>query len=96
MEVESKTKEFKINDVFSMKRIPRNWVVLEWVDGYDPRSKKETRRQKTSYHGSVYQVCTAVLNKSLENIESLEDVADIIHSTKQELKEFVIATRDVV
>jgi hypothetical protein len=65
-----------VNDRFEFKYDGIQWVLDEWRDGVNPKNGEPTRTKKTTYHASLKQVCSSVLNRMLGDCE---DMKELIH-----------------
>jgi hypothetical protein len=75
----------KINEDFEFERDPQQWVLHEWRDGVNPKTKEPTRVEKITYHGTLHQVCSAVIERNSGKCESLKEVMKAIEATKADL-----------
>lgn len=78
-----------INDRFQFERADQCWELHEWKDGINPKNKQPTRSKHTTYHASVMQICTVVLDRASGGAESLVGLMATIKNTAQELQSAV-------
>ena len=77
----------KINEDFEFERADQCWELHQWRDGTNPKTKEPTRTKTTTYHGSVAQVCRAVIDREAGAADSLQSLQDTIQiSTDQVCK----------
>ena len=80
-------KRMKINDLFTIKRIPFNFVVVETIlvnpDHHLTKNKKAVRT-KENYFTKLSQAYEWILNESVD-LESVDAVLDSIRKAKTEI-----------
>jgi hypothetical protein len=75
----------KINEDFEFERDPHQWILHEWRDGVNPKTKEPTRVEKVTYHGTLHQVCCEVIERYAGSCDSLQEVMKAIESTKYDV-----------
>ena len=74
----------ELNSKFSCKRDPHQWILTEKYQGLD-KDKKPKEQERRTFHGSLQQVFSYVIDKECGECESLEELCNTIKETKEEL-----------
>lgn len=75
----------KINERFEFERGDQCWSLHEWKDGINPKTKEPTRSKTTTYHSQLDHLCTAVIDRSAGDVESIQGVKDSIRESTTKL-----------
>ena len=66
-----------INKRFHTHREYAQWVLYEVTEGKN-KDGEVTKREKSTYHGSLEQVCKYVIDKSLGDCENLNQIIELL------------------
>lgn len=66
-----------INEDYECERYKYGWKLYRWRDGKDKHGNPK-RSYRTTYHGTLRQVCQAVLDSTMGNAGSIEEMRSIL------------------
>ena len=75
----------KINDDFSFEWDVYSWKLIEMVDGVD-KNKNPKKQERYTWHPSILTLCHYVLNRSLVDSVSLEDIKEKVDGAMFDIK----------
>jgi len=75
----------RINEDYECQRDTYGWKLHRWRDGKD-KDGNQKRTCRTTYHGTLVQVCEAVLDDSAGKAEHAAELADIISTAARDLR----------
>ena len=64
----------------------RQWVLTEYYEGYEKKTKVPKLCSRETYHGTFAQVCGFVIDRELTSCESLEEVVSLLKNARDVLK----------
>lgn len=79
----------KIGDRFEISRDKYQWLLSEWKDGVNPKTKEPTRTKYTTYHGTTKQVAQVMLARSIGNPTTLEELIDTFDRCTEEISTWI-------
>lgn len=75
----------KINEDYECERDTYGWKLHRWRDGKD-KDGNPKRTCRTTYHGTLVQVCNAVIDDAAGGAESARQLRSIVGVAKADLK----------
>jgi hypothetical protein len=72
-------KTIKFNDRFSFFRDSYCWNLQETYTGTD-KSGKPKPQTKVTYHPNLWQVCQVIIDRSVGDCESLEEIKELLQA----------------
>lgn len=72
----------KINKRFSIEKDKHCWVLYETMIS---KKKKSGESQKATYHPNISQISEAILNRSGDKCESIEELKDLYENAVEKL-----------
>lgn len=68
----------KFSEDFECEQDPHQWVLYEWYIGKAKDGKEPKRQCKTTYHGSLYQVCDTVIDRQAGKCTSMLELMNML------------------
>ncbi len=75
----------KINEDFEVERDAYQWILTQWRDGINPKTKEPTRSKRQTYHATLEQVCGVIVERQCGQCESLSEIIALMKDVKQAL-----------
>ena len=72
----------KINDDFEMKRDNYQWILTHWKDGIKPKTKEPTRTPRITYHATIEQVASVIVERTAGECGSLQEIVELMAGVK--------------
>ena len=72
----------QIGTNFEIERDKYQWILVEWRDGINPKTKESTRSPHKTYHATLEQVAGVVVDRGCEDCESLQEMVAIMADVK--------------
>ena len=76
-------KKIIINETYSMSRDSNGWTLYTIRQGINPKTKEPTTREVQTYYGRLEQLCSAVIDRSAGDCETLEEIIEMLHYARQ-------------
>lgn len=78
----------RIGTEYSCEKDKYQWQLHRWYLGED-KDKNTKLYKTTTFHGTIEQVCKAVLNRDAGMCDSVEEILDTLSKTADVLKEYI-------
>lgn len=75
----------KINDDFEFEWDGMQWVLYQWRDGVNPKTKKPSRRARPTYYPTLHQLCCRVVELNAAAADSMLGMVSNMRSVEQSL-----------
>lgn len=62
---------------FTAERDKYQWILTEWYDGKDKHGNHK-RQSRETYHASLAQVCSVVIDRMAGHCESMEGLRELL------------------
>jgi hypothetical protein len=81
--------EIKLNDKYTTKRDHYCWHLMEWKDVVSKKDKVKRRAvTRTTYHCTLLQVCSEMIDRELGDCDSLQEIRDMLQTSAERLADF--------
>lgn len=75
----------KINKRFEFERDSKCWLLYEWKDGINSKTKDPTRNRTICYYTDLIHVLNAIIDRSCDAADNVTTIIDIILKTRKEI-----------
>ena len=80
----------KFNDEFSFERDKYQWILHQQLPCKD-KDGNPKMKPYTTYHASIKQICSQIIERSLGKCESLDEIQNLIDNAVESLTKYTEA-----
>lgn len=86
----------KVNERWSFWREKWCWVLVEMVNSEKKKTKEPIVVEEETYHRTLEQVCSYIVDKDAGNAESMTEIKKIIKNTAKSLRNLIASKKGAV